>query len=347
MAAPLLPAGAAPPTRAAAFHPLASAPPPRVALRPSPRCRSEASLRALPAGRRLAGRGRRAVAALAGEEIEGSELGGDKEKGNGEIKPEEAQEAWKVMLEQFKAEALRMQALSMQAYDVYSKRTKEVLLEAAEKLRIQADKAQKDLSVIAAEVSQEGQEYLEMATQKSPDSIKDITETFRALGSLNWPSQYKDYHVGIPFGTCLTVGGFLNFMLTGNTSAIRFGIILGSALLALGISSLRSQREGGRQPRLLLKGQAAIASVIFFRELSVLLQNGWFPKIFMVLLSGTVAVFYYYRIATGSHNVTSSQSDSVNYNGWPDDHCKRGFGRLWSSAFNFLPDNLELNLRCL
>jgi len=27
-------------------------------------------------------------------------------------------------------------------------------------------------------------------------------------------------------------------------------------LLALGISSLRSQREGGRRPRLLLKGQA-------------------------------------------------------------------------------------------
>jgi len=45
-------------------------------------------------------------------------------------------------------------------------------------------------------------------------------------------------------------------MLTGSTSAIRFGIVLGFALLALGISSLRSQREGGRRPRLLLKGQA-------------------------------------------------------------------------------------------
>jgi hypothetical protein len=45
-------------------------------------------------------------------------------------------------------------------------------------------------------------------------------------------------------------------MLTGRTSAIRFGIILGFALLAMGISSLRSQRAGGRRPRLLLKGQA-------------------------------------------------------------------------------------------
>jgi len=57
-------------------------------------------------------------------------------------------------------------------------------------------------------------------------------------------------------GTFLTVGGFLNFMLTGSTSALRFGIVLGLALLALGISSLRSQREGGRWPRLLVKGQA-------------------------------------------------------------------------------------------
>jgi hypothetical protein len=57
-------------------------------------------------------------------------------------------------------------------------------------------------------------------------------------------------------GTFLTVGGFLNFMLAGSTSALRFGIILGLALLALGISSLRSQRDGSHRPRLLVKGQA-------------------------------------------------------------------------------------------
>jgi hypothetical protein len=45
-------------------------------------------------------------------------------------------------------------------------------------------------------------------------------------------------------------------MLTGSTSALRFGIVLGLALLTLGISSLRSHREGDRRPRLLVKGQA-------------------------------------------------------------------------------------------
>ncbi|KAF7038355.1 hypothetical protein CFC21_048552 [Triticum aestivum] len=242
-----------------------------------------------------------------------SELGDDKEKETEkiEIEPEEAQEVWREMLKQFKAEAIRMQALTTQAYDVYSKRAREVLLEASEKLRIQADKAQKDLTIIAAEVGEEGQEYLQLAAKNSPDSIKDITETINAVGNLNGPSDYKDYHVGISFGTFLTVGGFLNFMLTGSTSAIRFGFVLGFALLALGISSLRSQRAGGRQPRLLLKGQAAIASVIFFKDLSVFFRYGWFPNVFAVLLSGMVATFYIHRIVTGGHNGrTESSSDN-------------------------------------
>jgi hypothetical protein len=46
-----------------------------------------------------------------------------------------------------------MQDLSMQAYDAYSKTMREAMLEASEKLKIQADKAQKDLSVIATKVS--------------------------------------------------------------------------------------------------------------------------------------------------------------------------------------------------
>lgn len=129
----------------------------------------------------------------------GSESGDDKEKGKGEMKPEEAQEVWKEMLKQFKDEAQRMHGLTLQAYGVYSQRAREVLLEASEKLKIHADKAQKDLSVIATEVGEEGQEYLKLAAQNSPDSIKDINETFNSLGKLKI-SEYEDYHVGIPFG---------------------------------------------------------------------------------------------------------------------------------------------------
>jgi len=168
------------------------------------RCCIDAPLRALPDGTRLAAgrpalRARRVVAAFAGEEPTNSEPGDDTEKENAEIEPEEAQEVWREMLKQFKGEAIRMQALTAEAYVVYSKRAREVLLEASEKLKIQADKAQKDLSVIAAEVGEEGQKYLKLAAQNSPDSIKDITETINVLGKLNGPSEYQDYHVAIPF----------------------------------------------------------------------------------------------------------------------------------------------------
>ncbi|KAL5221972.1 hypothetical protein ABZP36_026685 [Zizania latifolia] len=313
--------GSRPPAPApAAFHHVASSPFVRLACTTSSssRRRLDAPLRALSAGPRFAAgwgtpRARRVVAsAFDGEESVGSELGDDKEKGKEEIKAEEAQEVWKEILKQFKDEAVRMQTLTLQAYDVYSQRAREMLLEASEKLKIQADKAQQDLTVIAAEVSEEGQEYLNLAAQNSPDSIKDISETFSSLRKLNGLSEYQDYHVGIPFGTFLTVGGFLNFMLTGSISAIRFVFVLGFALLALGISSLRSQRAGRRCPRILLKGQAAIASVIFFRELSIFFQYGWFPNIFAVFLSGMVAAFYIRRMVTGGHKGPSSESNPEN-----------------------------------
>jgi len=56
-------------------------------------------------------------------------------------------------------------------------------------------------------------------------------------------------------GAFLSIGGFLSFMLTGSISAIRFGVILGSALLALSVASLRSWKSG-KSSELLLKGQA-------------------------------------------------------------------------------------------
>ena len=55
-------------------------------------------------------------------------------------------------------------------------------------------------------------------------------------------------------GGLLTVTGFLSFMLTGSISAIRFGVILGGTLLALGIYSLRSWKKG-ESTSVALKGQ--------------------------------------------------------------------------------------------
>lgn len=66
--------------------------------------------------------------------------------------------------------------------------------------------------------------------------------------------QYLSFNFLCFAGMILSVGGFLAFMLTGSIPAIRFGVILGGALLALSISSLRAWKKGESFP-LALKGQ--------------------------------------------------------------------------------------------
>ncbi|XP_073114503.1 protein FATTY ACID EXPORT 3, chloroplastic [Elaeis guineensis] len=214
---------------------------------------------------------------------------------NIEIKMEGSQEAWKQSLEYVKAEAMKAKAISQEAYEVYSKKATEILLEASEKLKIQAGKAQQDLSIIAKELSKEGKEYLNTTAKNYPDSVKDVLETFTSLSELKNISEVRDYHIGIPYGTFLAIGGFLHFMLTGSIPAIRFGIILGTALLALSISSLRSWKNG--QPSALnLTGQAAIVSIISIKEWSLFGQRRSFPSLLMIIISGAILASYVYLI---------------------------------------------------
>ncbi|XP_015057588.1 protein FATTY ACID EXPORT 3, chloroplastic-like [Solanum pennellii] len=180
------------------------------------------------------------------------------EKDNNDLKEEaEAQEeAWKQTLASFKEQAMKVQAVSQEAYEVYSDKAMIILKETSEKLKIQADKAREDWTIIAKEISEESKEYLTTAAEKSPEPVKDIVETFvSSADELNDVSKVQDFYVGIPYGTLLSAGGFLYFMLSGSTAALRFAVVLGGALLALSVSSLRSWRSGD-STSLALKGQA-------------------------------------------------------------------------------------------
>lgn len=212
------------------------------------------------------------------------------------FKEDESEEAWKLALKSFKEEAKKMKELSQDAYEVYSKRAIKILKETSEALKIQADKANNDFVIIAKEISQESQVYLSIAAENSPESIKDIVETFASSSSeVKEGSAVRDFYIGIPYGAFLAVGGFLNFMVTGSIPAIRFGVILGSLLLVLSISSLRSWKRG-ESSELFLKGQTAIATVIFIREWRLFSKIRSFPTLFMTLLSGALVAFYLYRI---------------------------------------------------
>ncbi|KAF5747679.1 hypothetical protein HS088_TW05G00406 [Tripterygium wilfordii] len=235
------------------------------------------------------------ASAASHEESEHLEIEVGKEEDNRKMQVEESEEAWKQTLESFKEEALKMQSVSKEAYEIYSKKAMVTLKETSEKLKIQADKARHDLSIIASELSEDGKEYLSAATENSPEPVKEIVETFTSSADdLNDVSKLHEFHVGIPYGLLLSVGGFLSFMLTGSISAIRFGVILGGALLALSVQSLRSY-ERGEPNDLALNGQAAIAAVIFLRKISFLSQRP-FLTFFPVFVSGAVVAFYVYRM---------------------------------------------------
>ena len=76
----------------------------------------------------------------------------------------------------------------------------------------------------------------------SPLQVKEIVETFSSSADdFNDISKVLDFHIGLPYGFILSVWGF--------------GVILGGALLALSVSSLKSYKRGESSP-LATKGQA-------------------------------------------------------------------------------------------
>ncbi|CAA6654603.1 unnamed protein product [Spirodela intermedia] len=192
-----------------------------------------------------------------------------------EISSNESLAVWKKMLEYTKVEALKMQNFSQEAFAVYSKTAIVSLEEASKKLKIQAEQATSDLMKLAKDIGEEGSEYLSVASRNSPEPVKDIVETLTSsISDLRNPSEVR---------VCLAVGGFLHFMLTGSISAVRFGVILGSSLLALSVASLKP-------------GEVAITAILFIKEWNLLSQRLSFPSVFLTTLSGTMLLFYIYRV---------------------------------------------------
>ncbi|KAI3694947.1 hypothetical protein L1987_77931 [Smallanthus sonchifolius] len=230
-------------------------------------------------------------------------------------KAEESEEAWKQTLASFKEQALKMLSISQEAYEVYLKKATIVLNETSHQLKIQADKASEDLSVIAKELSEEGKVYLSAAAENSPEPVKDIVETFASsTDDLKDVSEVLDFYVGIPYGGLLTLGGFLSFMITGSISAIRFGVILGGTLLGLAVYSLRSWKKG-ESSVVALKGQAAIATILFLRDLRLVFSRPAFTRFIALIISGVALAFYVYRVTYPRGQSTggsSLETDSEN-----------------------------------
>lgn len=109
-----------------------------------------------------------------------------------------------------------MQNVSQEAYGEYSRKAMVVLKEASTQLKIQAEKARQDLSVIAVEVGEEGKEYLSTVAGNPPESVKDIVETFTSnTDTLTEISEVRDFYIGIPYGMYKTFLSIMHMHLFG------------------------------------------------------------------------------------------------------------------------------------
>ncbi|KAG2326454.1 hypothetical protein Bca4012_035414 [Brassica carinata] len=213
-----------------------------------------------------------------------------------------SQEAWKQTLASVKEQVSKIQSVSSEAYNVNSQKAMTILKDTSEQLRIQAEKAKEELGTKAKEVGEEGREYILKAAEESPSDVKEIVEAFSSTEDLTDVARTQDFHVGIPYGLLLFVGGFLSFMISGSIPAIRFGVILGGALFALSMASLKAQRIGESSTKF-LKGQMAIVAIIFLRELKlVLFQRSTFMGFLTTLTSGGVLAFYGYKLVGNKEN---------------------------------------------
>uniref|UniRef100_A0A1J3EXW5 Protein FATTY ACID EXPORT 3, chloroplastic n=1 Tax=Noccaea caerulescens TaxID=107243 RepID=A0A1J3EXW5_NOCCA len=242
----------------------------------------------------------RSVVAFAAshEESEQSGVEVEKEKRDIDGEGDTSQEAWKQTLASFKEQVSKMQSVSSEAYTVNSQKAMAILKDTSEQLRIQAEKAKEELGTKAKVVGEEGREYILKAAEESPSDVKEIVEAFASSEDLKDVSRTQDFHVGIPYGLLLLVGGFISFMVSGSIAAIRFGVILGGALFALSLGSLKSQRKGESSAKF-FKGQMAIVAIIFLRELRLILsQRSTFMGLLTTLTSGGVLAFYIYKMVS-------------------------------------------------
>ena len=149
---------------------------------------------------------------LVGNIYKHSKIEVEKESEDRKLGGEESEEVWKQTLESFKEQALKLQSVSQEAYEIYSKKTMVVLQETSEKLKIQAEKAKSDLGELAKEFGEDGIQLLTVATENSPESVKEVVETLTSsTDNLNDVSKVRDFHLGIPYGMS---GAPLEFIYT-------------------------------------------------------------------------------------------------------------------------------------
>ncbi|KAJ7527095.1 hypothetical protein O6H91_16G036500 [Diphasiastrum complanatum] len=209
-------------------------------------------------------------------------------------------------------ETVNLQAPTEKAYADSTERAIGVLRDTTEQLREQTEKAKAVLAT-AIETAEKGKENLAFIAETAPEPIKDIAETALNAHSAGVPkkgAKIHDFCLGIPYGGLLAIGGLLSFIITGSTSAIRFGVILGGLILFSSVTSLKVWKRG-ESSMPFIKAQAAITLIIFARDVRRFLESkAFFPAAVMCLISAGMVGFYGYVYFSGGNPPKKAKADA-------------------------------------
>ncbi|KAL3692791.1 hypothetical protein R1sor_006442 [Riccia sorocarpa] len=223
-----------------------------------------------------------------------------------EEQAEESKAAYNEAVDTLKDEALKVEGAGKSAFDpAAAEKAIEVLRDTTEKLKGEAEKARAILTATALETAELGKTNLNLLAEAAPEGpIKEVAETAVNVHLSESPkkgAKIHDFCLGIPYGGLLVGGGLFWFILTGSTAAIRFGVILGGALLFLSITSLKIWKQG-RSSLPYIQGQAALTAIIFIRDSRRYLGGGgFFPTAVSALASGAMLAFYAYVYLSGGN----------------------------------------------
>ncbi|KAJ6818223.1 protein FATTY ACID EXPORT 1, chloroplastic [Iris pallida] len=114
-------------------------------------------------------------------------------------------------------------------------------------------------------------------------------------------AKLHDFCLGIPFGGIIFSGGLVGFLFSRNPASLTTGVMLGGAILAMGVISLKVWRKGLSSVPLIL-GQAALAATLMWKHLQLYsLTKKIFPTGFYVILSAAMLSFYAYVLISGGN----------------------------------------------
>lgn len=168
----------------------------------------------------------------------------------------------------------------------------------------QAEAARQKIAATAQETAYKQKDNLAYVAENGPEPVKEVAESaldahYSKSGKSG--SKIHDFCLGIPYGIFLAAGGLLWFILSGGTSALRFGVLLGSGLLYLSVTSLKKWKNG-ESSMTYIQGQAAITAFIFLRYYRRYGVNKvFFPTGVVGLVSGAMLAFYIYVLVSGGN----------------------------------------------